>query len=152
MTVASGSTAHPTRTVAAGVAAVPTPGSNFSDIDPYTFNNRSHPGIVIVGTALKYKLLKNATVMADYQHIRLLEPDGLSPLAAGRTTVGVLSKGGDIDGHFGDQFGVHLVWKPAKYLTIDPRFVVLIPGDAVKDLTGEDDTAWTFRLGMRWAF
>ncbi len=106
----------------------------------------------MVGGALKYKLLKNATIMADYQHIRLMSPEGLSPLAAGRTTVGVLSKGGDIDGHFGDQFGVHFVWKPAKYVTIDPRFVVLIPGDAIDDLTGEDTTAWTFRLGMRWNF
>ena len=105
--------------------------------------------------ALKYKLLKNATVTGDYQHIRLLNPDGLSPLGAPnvvRPVDGILTRGAGIDGHFGDQFGVHFVWKPAKFITIDPRFIVLIPGDAVKDLTGEDDTAWTFRLGMRWAF
>ena len=145
----AGTAVHPTRLAG---AAISTPGSNIATLDPYAVNNRSHPGIVMVGGALKYKLLKNATIMADYQHIRLMSPEGLSPLAAGRTTVGVLSKGGDIDGHFGDQFGVHFVWKPAKYVTIDPRFVVLIPGDAIDDLTGEDTTAWTFRLGMRWNF
>ncbi|MFQ5658411.1 MAG: hypothetical protein ACE5G5_12785 [Candidatus Methylomirabilales bacterium] len=139
-------TTHPTR----GVTR--TPGSNVSDLDPYSVNNRSHPGVAIANVALKYKLLKNATVTADYQHIRLLSPDGLSPLATGRTVDGILTMGDGIDGEYGNQFGVKMKWSPAKYIAIEPGFVVLVPGDAIEDLTGEDDTAWTFRLGMRWNF
>jgi hypothetical protein len=141
---------HPTR---AGI--LPTPGSNTNGGDPYAVNNRSHPGIAIAHVGLNYKLLKNATVTASYEHIRLMQTDGFSPLAAGRTAVpgaGGLTQGGSIDGHFGDQFGIGAKWSPVKYVTIEPGFNVLFPGDAVEDLTGSDDTAWQIRLGMRWAF
>ncbi len=148
--VANAAGFHPTR----GAAAIlPTPGAGpVGQLDPYGVNNRSHPGIAMAGVALNYKLLKNATITADYQHIRLMSPGGLSPLTAGRTADGILTMGGDIDGHYGDQFGVKAKWSPAKYVAIEPGFTVLFPGDAIEDLTGADDTAYQFRLGIRWNY
>ncbi|MFQ5881951.1 MAG: hypothetical protein ACE5I9_05705 [Candidatus Methylomirabilales bacterium] len=148
-TVASASALHPTRSAG---AVAPTPGSAASALDPYSVNNRSHPGIAIANVALKYKLLPNLTATADYQHIRFMETEGFSPLTSKRKTVGILTRGGDIDGEFGNQVGLKFAWKVGKFMTFEPGFVALIPGDGIEDLTGEDDTAFSFRLGMRWNF
>jgi hypothetical protein len=97
--------------------------------------NPGNFGLQYYHAALHYKVTSNFTVSAMFAHIRAME-DALL--------------GGDA--HLGNEYTLHAVWTPHKYFRITPTLSWLVPGDAIDNLVGTDDTAFNFITEMMFLF
>jgi hypothetical protein len=110
-------------------------GATVGNFDP---NNPVAPGnfgLQYYHAAVHYKATPELTLSTMFSYIAAMQDDLL---------------GGDT--HVGNEISVQGQWKPHKYLTFTPTITWLIPGDAMENIVGEDDTAFGFVLEAMFLF
>jgi len=97
--------------------------------------NPGNFGLQYYHAALHYKVTSNLTVSAMFAYILAMEDKLL---------------GGD--SHLGNEYTIHAVWTPHKYFRVTPTLSWLVPGDAIDNIVGTDDTAFNFVLETMFLF